>query len=70
VATKADLDRLEATLRAEIADLWAELKTGLAEVTAGLGNLEARLYRHLWIMAAGIVSLTVSLTVTLVKLLL
>ena len=35
---------------------------------AYLAELEARLYRHLWAMAAGIVGLTVSLTVALVKL--
>ena len=44
------LDRVEGTLKAEI-----------AEVNAGMGGLEARLYRQLGIMAAGIVGLTVAL---------
>ena len=57
VATKVDI----ATVQRDIASLRAELKTDIAE-------LEARLYRHLWVMAAGIVGLTVSLTVALVKL--
>ncbi|MCY4388949.1 MAG: hypothetical protein OXC18_17800 [Desulfurellaceae bacterium] len=57
VATKVDI----ATVQRDIASLRAELKTDIAE-------LEARLYRQLWLMAAGIVGLTVSLTVALVKL--
>ena len=57
VATKVDI----ATVQRDISSLRAELKTDIAE-------LEARLYRHLWVMAAGIVGLTVSLTVALVKL--
>ncbi len=57
VATKVDI----ATVQRDIASLRAELKTDIAE-------LEARLYRQLWVMAAGIVGLTVSLTVALVKL--
>ena len=60
---KTDLGRLEATLRAGIAALGAEVKTDLADLATGL-------YRQLWVMAAGIVGLTVSLTVSLVKLLL
>lgn len=50
VATKADI----AEVRTEIAQVRAELK-------AEIGGLEARLHRHLWIMAAGIVGLTVTL---------
>jgi len=57
VATKADL-----------AEVKAELKSDIAEVKADLSALEARLYRHLWVMATSIVGLTVSLTVALVKL--
>ncbi len=57
VATKVDI----ATVQHDIASLRAELKTDIAE-------LETRLYRQLWLMAAGIVGLTVSLTVALVKL--
>ena len=57
VATKVDI----AMVQRDIASLRAELKTDIAE-------LEARLHRHLWVMAAGIVGLTVSLTVALVRL--
>ena len=41
--------------------LRTELKSDIAGVNAGLGNLGARLYRQLWLMAAGIVGLTVAL---------
>ena len=81
VATKADLNQVEAALKTEIAEvkaelktdmaaLRAELKTDLGSLEARLGGLEARRYRQLWVMAAGIVGLTVSLTVALVKLVL
>ena len=68
VATKADLAEVKAELKSDIAEVKAELKSDIAEVKADLSALEARLYRHLWAMAAGIVGLTVSLTVALVKL--
>ena len=61
VATKADIAEVQtdiAQVRTEIAQVRAELK-------ADISGLEARLHRHLWMMAAGIVGLTV----TLVKLL-
>lgn len=54
--------------KANLAEVKAELKSDIAEVKADLSALEARLYRHMWVMAAGIVGLTVSLTVALVKL--
>ena len=41
---------------------------GNVATKADLAELEAGLYRHLWVVAAGIVGLTVSLTVALVKL--
>ncbi len=50
MATKADL----AALRSDLAALRSDLQSDIAA-------LEARLYRHLWIMAIGIVSLTVAL---------
>ena len=43
-----------AGVRTGIADVRAELKTDIS-------GLEARLYRQLWLMAAGIVGLTVAL---------
>ncbi len=36
-------------------------KADIAAVRSDIAALEARLYRHLWIMAAGIVGLTVAL---------
>lgn len=50
VATKADVAATRSDLAAEI-----------AAVRSDIAALEARLYRHLWIMAAGIVGLTVAL---------
>ncbi len=43
-------------------------KADLAEIKVNLAEMETRLYRHLRMMAAGVVGLTVSLTVALVKL--
>ena len=64
VATKADV----AEVKTGLAEVKAELKADVAEVKVNLAEMETRLYRHLWMMAAGIVGLTVSLTVALVKL--
>ncbi len=64
IATKADLAEVKAEVKADI----AAVKADLAEVKSDIAEVEARLYRHLWAMAAGIVGLTVSLTVALVKL--
>ena len=50
----AKLESGLAKVRAESAEVRAELKTDL-------GNLEARLHRQLWVMAADIVGLTVAL---------
>ncbi len=68
VTTKADLAEVKAELKSDIAEVRAELKGDIVEVKADLSALEARLYCHLWAMAVGIVGLTVSLTVALVKL--
>ena len=50
-----------------VANVWAELKTNIGLVRAeigavqgDIGSLEARLYRQLWLMAAGIVGLAVA----------
>ena len=50
--TKADLEPLatKESVRAEIADVRTEI-----------ASLEARLFRHLWVMAAGIVGATFTL---------
>ena len=57
-----------AEVRTEIAEVKAELKTDIAtvrteiaEVKADIAGLETRLYRQLWLMAVGIVGLTVTL---------
>ena len=68
VATKADIAEVQtdiAQVRTEIAQVRTEIAQVRAELKAGISGLEARLHRHLWMMAAGIVGLTV----TLVKLL-
>ena len=64
LATKEDVTEV----KAEIAEVKAELKTDIAtvrteiaEVKAEIAGLETRLYRQLWLMAVGIVGLTVTL---------
>ena len=57
IATKADVTDLRAATERDIADL----RTAMADQFSIL-------YRHLWIMAIGIVSFTASLTFALVKL--
>lgn len=54
VATKADLEKTAGELRADMQKMEAGLR---ADVTAEFRNL----YRHLWIMAAGIIGLNVAL---------
>ena len=65
---KAELKTEIAEVRTEIAEVKAELKTDIAtvrteiaEVKADIAGLETRLYRQLWLMAVGIVGLTVTL---------
>ncbi|MCY4133188.1 MAG: hypothetical protein OXF39_11180 [Nitrospira sp.] len=65
MATKTDIASVRSDLAADIASVRSDLTAEIAAVRSDLAALEARLYRHLWIMAAGIVGLTV----TLVKLL-
>ena len=68
LATKEDVTEVKAELKtdiaevkAEIATVRAELKAEIAEVKAEIAGLETRLYRQLWLMAVGIVGLTVTL---------
>ena len=68
VATVGDAIGGNVTTKADLAEVRAALKADIAAVKAEIAELEARLYRHLWAMAAGIVGLTVSLNVALVKL--
>ncbi len=51
LVTKADLQVARADLRSEVQAVRTEVQT-----------LRADLYRHLWVMAAGIVGMTVALT--------
>ena len=68
VATKADLAEVKAELKSDITVVKSDLAEVKAELKADIAALEAGLYRHLWVVAAGIVGLTVSLTVTSVRL--
>ncbi len=54
VATVGDARGENVATKADLAALRSDLQSDIAA-------LEARLYRHLWIMAIGIVSLTVAL---------
>ena len=58
---KADIAAVQTELKADANQIRAELKADRAVAQANLAGLEARLYRHLWIMAASIVGLTVTL---------
>ena len=68
VALKADIAESEvrvqvkiAEVQTEVANVRAELKTDIGLVRAEIGGMEGRLYRQLWLMAVGIVGLTVAL---------
>ena len=64
-AVRTEIAAVKAELKADIAAVRTEIAAVKAELKADISGLEARLYRQLWLMAAGIVGLTV----TLVKLL-
>ena len=68
--TRADIEPLATKefVRAEIggvdgriAGLRIDLQSQIASVRTEIANLEARLFRHLWVMAAGIVGATFTL---------
>ena len=72
VATKGDMSELRTELKGDIAELRAELKGDIAAVQAKLeadsaavktdmAEQFAALYKQLWVMAVGIVGLTVTL---------
>lgn len=57
-------ERLAEAVVATVGDAMGEnvaTKADIAAVRSDISALEARLYRHLWIMAVGIVGLTVAL---------
>ena len=65
---KADIAESEARVQvkiaevqAEVANVRAEVANVRAELKTDIGGMEARLYRQLWLMAVGIVGLTVAL---------
>ena len=76
VASKADIDRLKASTKADIAEVKADIvivrsgidrleastKADIAEVKAEIGQLEGKVFRALWIQGVGIVGLVVGLT--------
>ncbi len=62
---KTDTSSVRTDLEAKIAWIQVETKANIVGLRPEIGDLEARLYRQLWIMVAG----TVGLTVALVKLL-
>ncbi len=60
-ALRTDMAELRADLQAEIAAVRTDLQAEIGAVRADVGALEARLFRHLWLMAVGIVGVTVTL---------
>ena len=67
-ATERDIAELRAEMKHEITELRAEMKHDIAELRTATAEQFSILYRHLWIMAIGIVGFTAGLTVALVKL--
>ena len=64
VATKGDIAVLKtdiAEFKADIKAAIAALKADIAEFKADIAEFKAEIYRHLWLMAVGIVGLTVTL---------
>lgn len=72
VATKADLEKTAGELRGEIQELRSDMQGMEAGLRGDIQKMEAslradmtaefrNLYRHLWIMAAGIITLNVAL---------
>ena len=63
-----EIAELRAEMQHEITELRAEMKHDIAELRTATAEQFSILYRHLWIMAIGIVGFTAGLTVALVKL--
>ena len=57
----AKIDQLRSETKADIAGVHTEIANVRAGLKTDISGLEARLFRQLWIMAAGIVGLTVAL---------
>ena len=58
---RAEMDARLTRLEASVDTRFASVDTRFAEVKAETANEFKALYRHLWLMAAGIVALTVTL---------
>ena len=61
VAVKGDIEQLRSETKADIERLRSETKADLAAGRADLAEQFAALYKQLWLMAVGIVGLTVAL---------
>jgi hypothetical protein len=66
VATKIDIAEVKADIAALKTEMvtkaeFAEVKADIAALKTEIASVEARVYRHLWAMAASIVGLTVAL---------
>ena len=64
---KADIAALDKRLDTTAGELRADTRTEIAALRAEMHAEFKNLYRYLWLMAVGIVALTVTLTVTLTK---
>ena len=61
LALKTDISEFKAEVKTDISEFKAEVKADIAEVKADVAEGKAEIYRHLWLMAAGIVGVTVTL---------
>ena len=60
-ALEADLTEVRTALEADLTEVRAALETNMAAVRAEMAQEFKALYKHLWVMAVGIVGLTVTL---------
>ena len=60
-ATKADIAAVQAKLEADIAAVQTKLEADIAAVKTDMAEQFTALYKQLWVMAVGIVGLTVTL---------
>ena len=65
---KHDIAELRTAMKHDIAELRTAMKHDIAELRTATAEQFSILYRHLWIMAIGIVGFTAGLTVALVQL--
>ena len=60
-AVKADLEQLRTETKADLAAVQAKLEADIAGVKTDMAEQFAALYKQLWVVAVGIVGLTVTL---------